>query len=116
MCSVALFIKYEITDLGPQASLGPTFSRQAYWKDIEKVYEDSFSSIRLFIFKGRKEVNNKGFGLNNAITNYKDFLREAIMRVRPDTEVEEKILQLVGFTKVDIGKMYRSSAQTQPSP
>jgi len=29
------------------------------------------------------------------------------MRVRPDTVVEEKILQLVGFTHADIGKLYK---------
>ncbi|MCX6354085.1 MAG: hypothetical protein NTZ78_04155 [Candidatus Aureabacteria bacterium] len=112
--SAALFATYEVTEVGPRVKLGPFVrkSKQIKWDDIELIYDDNFSSAHFYRFKLRGRSYWSTFVFQNGVTNYKDFLREAIMRVRPDTVVEEKILQLVSFTHADIGKLYRPPLAT----
>jgi hypothetical protein len=104
-----LIIKYVITEYGPGSAIGSYIFKKSlvHWDDIELIYDDNFSSAHFYRFKLRGKSYWSTFIFQNGITNYKDFLREAIMRVRPDTIVEDKILQLVGFTHADIGKLYK---------
>jgi len=109
ICIGSLFVTYLISNNGATVKIGPFVTRRVRWEDIEMVYDDNFSSFHLFVFKIRGKGLRHTFGCNNAFANYEDFLRKSILRVRPDTQVDPKIMRLIGFTPSDIGKLYKSS-------
>ncbi len=110
--------KYEITEHGPRALIGPfvrSRSKQIHWDDIEEIYDDNLSSSHFYMFKLRNKSYWKSYGCHNSISNYRDFLRESILRVRPDTRVDPKILSLIGFIPSDIGKRYKATESSSKS-
>lgn len=107
ICVGSWFVEYKINDKGSRAMIGPFTIRKVRWEDISKIYDDHFGGVHLYTFLTSKKWWRRYFGYNNAGTNYKDFLRESISRVHPDTEVENSILDLIGFTERDVGKKYK---------
>ena len=83
------------------------------WNDIDQIVEDSpfpkWTCTHLYhLLPRRMPYKNlkKRLTLSTHFKNYHELLRNIVLRVSPETKVDASILQLVGLTPQDIGKLY----------
>lgn len=114
-CFLTLFVTISVSDQSVMLeSKNFMNSRQINWLDIEAVIDDSpfprfqFTHIYHLIPKRKSlEKPKKRIILTTYFKNYKDLLKEVVLRVSPDTKIDGNILKLTGLTQQDIGKCYK---------
>jgi len=89
-------------------------SRQLMWDDIEIIVDDSLFPRLQFTHKynlipkqNHFEKRKKWIVIPACFQNYKDLLKEVVLRVSPDTKIEASILNLTGLAQQDIGRFYK---------
>lgn len=89
-------------------------SRRLEWKDVKSVIDDAFFYSLPFghkynlipkqeLFKRKKEW----IIIQDCFKNYRDLLKEVVLRVSPDTKVDASILKLTSLAQQDIGRLYK---------
>ena len=119
----AFFFHYEVTTHGVTLTVwGRWTNRHARipWHEIKRVLEDSFLGWEVYIvMTDRKSYFAKGSKFlrcdNIIFWKYKSFLRDVIVRVPPDTIVDQPALDRIGFTQDDIGKLYQPPPEAADS-
>lgn len=73
--------------------------------EVTIINEDSFLFLHSFHIVGN--TNFKRLFIYNGIKNYRQLLKDVILRVRPETSVDDKSLQYANLKREDIGKLYK---------
>ena len=106
-------IRYHINPKGilPRSRLFPYSKMTMLWSEVQSVLDDNFLCVHFFYIMGKDKATGKKKMVpytNITHTNHKDFLKEVVSKVPPNTPIDDSILKRIEFSKEDIGKNFTS--------